>query len=63
MKRLLLTAAAIALAAATFLQSGERRPGRFDQPLSPDRQIIHALNRLAFGFLGPAISKKFAALA
>jgi uncharacterized protein (DUF1800 family) len=48
MKRLLLTAAAIALAAATFLQSGSAT-GRFDQPLSPDRQIIHALNRLAFG--------------
>jgi len=48
MKRLVLTAAATALAAATFLHSGSAT-GRFDQPLLPDQQIIHALNRLTFG--------------
>jgi uncharacterized protein (DUF1800 family) len=48
MQRLVLIAAATALAAATLLQSGSAT-GRFDQPLPPDQQIIHALNRLTFG--------------
>ncbi len=48
MKREVITIAAIAIAAVTL-----PRPGHaispFDQHLNPEQQIIHALNRLAFG--------------
>jgi uncharacterized protein (DUF1800 family) len=48
MKRLVLTVTAVVLAAAPFSDSGSAE-GRFDQRLSPDQQILHALNRLTFG--------------
>jgi uncharacterized protein (DUF1800 family) len=48
MKRIVITIAAIAIAAVTL-----PRPGHaispFDQRLNPQQQIIHALNRLTFG--------------
>jgi len=47
MKRLLLTFVAV-VAAGAFLELG-RASSPFDQKLSPDQQIIQALNRLAFG--------------
>lgn len=49
MKTLVLTIAAAALVAASFPRSGDAT-GPFDKPLSPDQQIVHALNRLTFGF-------------
>jgi len=48
MKRLISTAVAAAFATAFFLHS-ESATARFEQRLSPDRQIIQALNRLTFG--------------
>jgi uncharacterized protein (DUF1800 family) len=48
MKRLMPTAAAIALAAAIIPSSGNAT-GPFDKKLTPDQQIVHSLNRLAFG--------------
>jgi uncharacterized protein (DUF1800 family) len=48
MKRLLLSVAAIALAALTLSPSSPAT-GPFDQRLTPDQQIAHALNRLTFG--------------
>jgi Protein of unknown function (DUF1800) len=48
MKRALLTIAAVALAAAILPRSGDAT-GPFDKRLSPEQQIIHALNRLTFG--------------
>jgi uncharacterized protein (DUF1800 family) len=47
MKHFLVTAAA-ALAAAIFAFHANAR-GRFDEALSPDQQILQALNRLTFG--------------
>ena len=48
MKRWVLTIAAAALAAAGSFGSG-RLSGPFDQKLTPEQKIIHALNRLTFG--------------
>jgi len=48
MKTLVLTIAAAALVAASFPPSTSAA-GPFDKQLSPDQQIIHALNRLTFG--------------
>ncbi|MGA3240235.1 MAG: DUF1800 domain-containing protein [Bryobacteraceae bacterium] len=48
MKRALLTVAAASLAAIIFPHSGDAT-GPFDKRLSPEQQIIHALNRLTFG--------------
>ena len=48
MKRWVLTIAAAALAAVGSFGSG-RLSGPFDQKLTPDQKIVHALNRLAFG--------------
>jgi len=48
MKRLVLTIAAAALLVTSIPHSGSAS-GSFDQRLSQDRQIIHALNRLTFG--------------
>src|ERR1700722_14090038 len=48
MTRVALMIAAVALAAVVFLPSG-RATNPFDQRLSADRQIVHALNRLTFG--------------
>jgi uncharacterized protein (DUF1800 family) len=43
-------AAAIAATAVSFIASGqEPSKARFDKKLSPDRQILQALNRLTFG--------------
>jgi uncharacterized protein (DUF1800 family) len=49
MKTSVLTIAAAALVAASFPRSGSAT-GPFDKWLSPDQQIVHALNRLTFGF-------------
>jgi uncharacterized protein (DUF1800 family) len=48
MKRVLLTVAAASLAAVILPLSGDAT-GPFDKRLSPQQQIIHALNRLTFG--------------
>jgi hypothetical protein len=48
MTRVGLTAAAVALAAVLLPRFGHATD-RFDQRLSPDQQIVHALNRLTFG--------------
>src|SRR5579863_6076114 len=48
MKRSLLTIAAAALLVASISHPGTAS-GPFDQKLSPDQQIIQALNRLTFG--------------
>jgi uncharacterized protein (DUF1800 family) len=48
MKRVLLMLAAVSLAAVILPRSGDAT-GPFDQRLSPERQIVHALNRLTFG--------------
>jgi uncharacterized protein (DUF1800 family) len=48
MKTLVPTIAAAALIAASVLRSASAT-GPFDKRLSPDQQIIHALNRLTFG--------------
>ena len=48
MKRFLPSAAAVALACAIVPSSGNAT-GPFDKKLTPDQQIVHALNRLAFG--------------
>jgi uncharacterized protein (DUF1800 family) len=48
MKTLVLTIAAAAWIAASFPHSGSAT-GPFEKRLSPDQQIIHALNRLTFG--------------
>jgi uncharacterized protein (DUF1800 family) len=48
MPRIGLTVAAAALAAAILAGSG-RADDPFDQRLSSDRQLVHALNRLTFG--------------
>src|ERR1700691_5071988 len=48
MKRAALTIAAAALAAAT-LPRPSHATSPFDQRLSPEQQIVHALNRLTFG--------------
>ena len=48
MKRSLLTVAALGLA-ANLVHTAARAGGPFDQRLSPDRQILQALNRLTFG--------------
>jgi uncharacterized protein (DUF1800 family) len=48
MTRAGLTIAAVALTAPFLTHSGHAT-GPFDQKLNPDRQIIHALNRLTFG--------------
>ena len=48
MKRVVLTIAAVALAAVT-LPRPSHATSPFDQRLNPDQQIIHALNRLTFG--------------
>ena len=48
MKRLVLTIASAVLVAASFPRFGSAT-GPFDQRLSPDQQIVHALNRLTFG--------------
>src|ERR1700678_3054557 len=48
MKRVLITIAAAALA-AVILSLSANATGPFDKRLSPDRQIIHVLNRLTFG--------------
>ena len=48
MKRWVLTILAAAFAAAILPRSGDAT-GQFDVRLSPDQQIIHALNRLTFG--------------
>ena len=48
MKRLVLTIAAAALLVTCIPHLGSAS-GSFDQRLSQDRQIIHALNRLTFG--------------
>src|SRR5277367_5117764 len=48
MKRVLLTVAAASLAAVILPRSGDAtRP--FDKRLSPQQQIVQALNRLTFG--------------
>lgn len=48
MKRIVLATAAIALAAVILPRSGNAT-GPFDKRLSPEQQIVHALNRLTFG--------------
>ena len=48
MKRAALTIAATALAALTLSRPGHTATP-FDQRLTPDQQIVHALNRLTFG--------------
>ena len=48
MKRLVLTIAAAGVAAVTLPRSGTAS-GAFDQKLTPDQQIVHALNRLTYG--------------
>src|SRR5580658_10312767 len=48
MKRLVLTIATAALLVTGIPHSGSAS-GPFDQRLSQDRQIVHALNRLTFG--------------
>ena len=48
MKRYLLAIAIVSLTVALLPSSGNAT-GPFDTRLSPDRQIIHALNRLTFG--------------
>jgi uncharacterized protein (DUF1800 family) len=48
MKRVLLTVAAASLAAVILPRSGDAT-GPFDKRLSPQQQIIQALNRLTFG--------------
>lgn len=48
MKRLLLATAAVALASVILPLSGNAT-GPFDKRLSPEQQIVHALNRLTFG--------------
>jgi uncharacterized protein (DUF1800 family) len=48
MKRTVLTIAVAALAAVILARSGSAT-GRFDRRLSPEQQIVHALNRLTFG--------------
>jgi uncharacterized protein (DUF1800 family) len=47
-KRVVLTIAAVMLAAVTIPESGNAT-GPFTERLSPDQQILHALNRLTFG--------------
>jgi hypothetical protein len=47
MKRLVLTVATAALLVATIPDLGSSGP--FDQRLSQEQQIVHALNRLTFG--------------
>src|SRR6266852_4053940 len=48
MKRVLLAVAAVIPAAMILPRTGHAT-GPFDQRLNPDRQIVHALNRLTFG--------------
>ena len=48
MTRLVLTIAAVALAVVTLSRPGHSA-SPFDQRLSPEQQIVHALNRLTFG--------------
>src|SRR3954469_11147284 len=48
MKRLVLAIVAAALTVGVFLGSGDAA-GSFNQKLSADQQILHALNRLTFG--------------
>ncbi len=48
MKRLVLATTAVALAAVIIPRSGNAT-GPFNQRLSPEQQIVHALNRLTFG--------------
>src|ERR1700677_2821773 len=48
MKRVLLTVAAASLAVVILPLSGDAT-GPFDKRLSPEQQIVHALNRLTFG--------------
>src|SRR5215471_16188369 len=48
MKRLQFTFLASVITAVAFLGLGQAA-GTFNQKLSPDQQIIHALNRLTFG--------------
>src|SRR5580698_8773142 len=48
MTRLVLTIATVALLAGSVLHPA-KATGPFDQRLSPDQQIVHALNRLTFG--------------
>src|ERR1700746_1548587 len=48
MKRLLLPVTIAALSLVVFLSLGHAA-GAFNQKLSPDQQIIQALNRLTFG--------------
>jgi uncharacterized protein (DUF1800 family) len=49
MKRVDLTVAAAVALTALILPGSDRASGPFDQRLSADRQIVHALNRLTFG--------------
>ena len=49
MKRLTLTIAAAVVAAATFFPGSGNAIGPFEKRLTPDQQIVHALNRLTFG--------------
>ena len=48
MRKRLVLPAALALCASMFRNTGNAT-GPFDQRLSPDQQILHALNRLTFG--------------
>ena len=48
MKRIVLTIAALVVAAIT-LPRPSHATSPFDQRLSPDQQLVHALNRLTFG--------------
>src|SRR5499433_4533186 len=48
MKRLQFTIVAAVVTALAFLGLGQAA-GPFNQRLSPDQQIVHALNRLTFG--------------
>src|SRR5262244_1327458 len=48
MKRLQFTIVAAVVTALAFLGLGQAA-GPFNQRLSPDQQVIHALNRLTFG--------------
>ncbi len=48
MKRIALTIAALVIAAITLPRSSHAT-SLFDQRLSPDQQLVHALNRLTFG--------------
>ena len=48
MKRVVFTIAAVAIAAITLPRPGHAT-NPFEQRLSPDQQIVHALNRLTFG--------------